>query len=268
MKFLTLLSTACLLGMFSIQAQEKSQLVDGSKGPLPKVANSYRILYVGDSITMHGTNPEVLQALKWDHAAGMAASKLENDYAHRFAALVQGALPNRVVQMAYPVIAPNFAAAINQYGLGTAGQNAATIQSSESLHPNLVVIQLGEHEHERPAVSDAEIRANYEKLLTSFDSWTPRPAILCTGTWYPQNPGPGDAAHKYQEASSSSLDKIVSKVCQAHNIPFVSVESLATDPSCRGWGQNSGVQWHPNDKGHEGYATLLFEAFKTLPQTN
>jgi hypothetical protein len=53
-------------------------------------------------------------------------------------------------------------------------------------------------------------------------------------------------------------------VCKKCNIPFISVETVATDPSCHGSGGSPGVQWHPNDKGMEGYATLLFNAFQTI----
>src|ERR1700733_10592627 len=109
-------------------------------------------------------------------------------------------------------------------------------------------------------------RANYEKLFDAFSSWSPKPAILCTGVWDPQTPTPGSQTFQYV-GRSADLDAMVSKLCQQHQIPFVSVESLAMDPSCRGWGQVSGVQWHPNDNGHEGYANRLFEAFKTLPKT-
>ena len=228
----------------------------------PDVANPYRILFVGDSITMHGTNPDVLRDLKWDHASGMAASKLENDYCHRLVALIQAGFPNRTVQIAYPVIASNFADSIKQYGLQSAGQYAATIQSSESLHPNLVVIQLGEHERVEDGLDGT--RANYEKLFDAFNTWSPRPALLCTGVWQPQDPLPGGPLC-YRDRPAD-LDRIVSELCKQHNIPFVSVASLAMDPTCRGWGEISGVQWHPNDKGHQGYAARLFDAYQTLPK--
>jgi hypothetical protein len=251
----------CLASAIPGQGQEKSQLTAGGDQVLPDLPNAYRILFIGDSITIHGTNADVQRELKWNHVAGMAASKMELDFAHRLAALIQGTLPDRVVQIAYPVIAPNFAESIAQYRLGTAGQNAATIQASKSLRPNLIVIQLGEHERESDGMSVT--RANYERLFKSFDEWSPKPAILCTGVWYPMEPG-ADGKREYRDAPAA-LDRMLSELCKSHNIPFVSVAKLAMDPSCRGWGETGGVKWHPNDKGHEGYAIGLFEAFQTLP---
>ena len=51
------------------------------------------------------------------------------------------------------------------------------------------------------------------------------------------------------------------QVCRDQGVPFVSVDDLAKNESCRGWGTTIGVQWHPNDKGHAGYAEKLLAAF-------
>lgn len=40
----------------------------------------YRIMFTGNSITMHGFNEGTIRDLGWDRQCGMAASKLENDY--------------------------------------------------------------------------------------------------------------------------------------------------------------------------------------------
>ncbi len=262
MKHPILLSLFCALSISQVSGQDKSQLPVPGQTPAPDVSNPYRILFIGDSITEHGTNAEVLRTLKWDHFAGMAASKRENDYCHRLAALIQAELPNRTVQVTYPLIGPDMGPAVQQYGLGTAGQAGATIHNSEKLHPNLVVIQLGEHERVKDGLDVT--RANYEKLFDSFKSWSPQPAILCTGVWAPGPPAPGGQL-EYQ-GRAADLDKTVSELCEQHHIPFVSVASLALDPTCRGWGESEGVKWHPNDKGHDGYATKLFAAYRTLPK--
>ena len=49
-----------------------------------------RILFVGNSITLHGRKPEIGWNVEW----GMAASAKENDYVHRTMAGVQKAYPN------------------------------------------------------------------------------------------------------------------------------------------------------------------------------
>jgi hypothetical protein len=52
------------------------------------------------------------------------------------------------------------------------------------------------------------------------------------------------------------------QICEKHGLPFVSVEEIAMDPANRGWGENPGVQWHPNDHGHQLYARKIFDAYK------
>jgi hypothetical protein len=239
---------------------DQSQLPVSGQTP-PQAAAPYRILFVGDSITMHGTNPEVLRTLKWDHACGMAATKLENDYCHQLAAMIQSRLPGRTVQICYPLPSLDGTMAAAKWGVGSAGFYADSIGSSDALPPDVVVIQLGEHE--RPQDGLETVRSNYDRLFTVMERWSPKPLILCTGVWDPQPPVSGVAVQKYQ-GHVGDQDAVVSEVCERHNIPFVSVANVAMNPACHGWGQNPGVQWHPNDQGHAGYAANLFAAYGTI----
>ncbi len=88
----------------------------------------------------------------------------------------------------------------------------------------------------------------------------PKPLILCTGVWYvTDNVSYGGMALDVNEAYKS--------VCTKYAIPFVSVEYLAKDPSCRGFGTRKGVQWHPNNKGMRGYTDSLFKTFRQIYKT-
>lgn len=200
--------------------------------PAPQTAkvstpHAFRILFVGNSITRHGVNEDTKARLKWEYVAGMAASSEDKDFAHRLGAMIQATMPNRHVEMYF--------------------------SGSSNPPPHLVIIQTGEHETPGKTVHE---RANaYETFIKPYVTLAPKPLLLCTGVWSPTDNVPySGMAREVNEAYES--------VCRKYGIPFVSVERYATDPSCRGWGRHPGVQWHPNDKGMEGYASLLFKAFQ------
>ena len=198
--------------------------------------NAFRILFVGNSITRHGIAIENLYdglPLKWDHVAGMAASTEANDYAHRLGALIQKTMPNRKVELLF---------------------GSLKVISYGSLPPpNLVIIQTGEHEV--PGKSNEKVAEIYENsLIKPFRDLNPQTPIICVGIWYPSNGEPYTGWVR-------GINDAYQAVCAKYQIPFVSVESVAKDATCRGWGENPGVKWHPNDKGMEGYAKLLFAAY-------
>lgn len=207
----------------------------------PSASNAFRILFVGNSITRHGV---VLDPYKWDHTAGMAASREDKDFAHRLAAMIQNTMPARKVELYFGDV--NKLLRKDNPGNPLDGEKAPP--------PHLVVIQTGEHEG--PKKSKMEVATIYEaQLIKPFYDVTPRPLILCTGLWYVTDGTP-------YVGWVREINDAYQEVCQKYNIPFASVESLASDPSCRGWGEHPGVKWHPNDKGMEGYANLLFEAYQ------
>jgi hypothetical protein len=220
-------------------------------------APAFRILYIGDSITRHEPNP----ALKWDHTAGMAASDEAHDYAHRLGALIQSALPGRKVEVLFPAPPPNQAELIQQLGVSSAAEKDALLKASPSPHPDLVIVQLGEHEKKEKGAE--ALRASYDRLLSTLESWSPRPRIICTGVWCPLPPLKTTPMNYY--GWPLTIEQTMAGVCRKHHVDFVSVQDIAMNPACHGWGEVKGVQWHPNDLGHAAYASHLFAAFQKNP---
>jgi hypothetical protein len=242
------------------QAALKSQLEVKASPAGRSAPNAYRILFVGDSITRHGTSDAVKKQLGWDHVSGMAASSPDKDYVHLLANRIQATMPDRKVEIYYPGDVTSREADAGGHKSGTAAAAASMLSGSLTITPHLVVVQLGEHEDE--AKGEAFLRDNYEKLVTSFDGVTPRPKVIATGLWQP-----GDAAtglDYYRGGWTGTVESVQRELCEKHGIPFASVREFALDPTCRGWGESGGVKWHPNDKGMQGYASVLFAAFQRL----
>ncbi|MCK6487117.1 MAG: SGNH/GDSL hydrolase family protein [Planctomycetes bacterium] len=222
----------------------RSQLDPAQVPRASGAANAYRILYVGDSITLHGTSAAVQKKLKWGHVAGMAASAEGLDYAHLLAGRIAAALPARTVEIRYHTLG----------GSGSAAQRLSAVAQVLPVAPHLVVVQLGEHEKE--AAGAEAFRTSYRGLLAAFDQLTPRPLVVCTGVWNPYGKGTRTAYQGWP----ATLDRIMGEACAERGIAFVPVMRYALDPACSGSGESSGVQWHPNDQGHRGYADALFAA--------
>lgn len=227
---------------------EKSQLDVSRSLQKSDAPNAFRALFIGDSITLHGTSAKLKAKLGWDHVAGMAASEESRDYAHVLAGLVQNQMPDRKVDIYFHTLG----------GSGAVAERLSAIEKVRPLEPHLVFVQLGEHEKDRSGLD--KLRADLAALVTAFNAQNPPPRVICAGPW---SPPPASGKSSY-EGWAGEVEKAMQEVCTQNNIPFISVRDLAEDPACRGWGESDGVKWHPNDKGHDGYARKFFGAWQSL----
>ncbi len=233
-------------GLGATEDGVKSQLDVQTSLEKSDAANAYRILFIGDSITKHGTNAAIVKKLGWDHEAGMAASEESKDYAHVFAAELQGLLPDRKVELFYHTLG----------GSGTVAQRLAAVDQVAVVEPHLVIVQLGEHEKETDGLDS--LRSNYRKLLTAFQTQGTPPRVIAVGPW---SPILGNSNSRYN-GWPGQVEDAMRGICEELKVPFVSVRELADDPVNFGWGESGGVRWHPNDSGHAGYASKILSAYK------
>ena len=196
----------------------------------------YRILFKGNSITRHGTNPQIKAALGWDRRCGMAASDEAHDYAHLLAARIQRTMPDRPVRIEFST------------------PDVAEGETEKNFRPDLVILQTGEHSLPGDkSVEDFERR--YRDVVASLKTFPAGTQLIAVELWAPTNGTP-------YEGKSRILRDLLRKICTENGIPTVSVEAYATDPSCRGSGVHHGVRWHPNDKGMAGYAESIFAVWQ------
>lgn len=239
-----------MLVSWTLKAEEKLDIGSADLSQLQQTkslnnfkpaADEFRIYFIGDSITEHGFNQDTIKKLKWDHAAGMAASSESKDYAHLVADQVRKMVPDKKVRLFFGAG-------------GDAVKALSGIADAKKYQPALVIVQLGEHVPSQD--SRAQIAADYAALLDALKVLPSKPLILCTGVWNPQS-----GLKKYN-GRTALIEEVQHEVCQQKNIPFASVEKYALDPLCSGTGESSGVRWHPNDAGQAGYAKELFLLFQ------
>jgi hypothetical protein len=109
----------------------------------PVPPNAYRVLFIGDSLTIHGRTAKL-----WDHFSGMAASTPEKDFVHIFTSHLQQSA-KQPVEIFY-----------NNGGNGKIGSMLHYLKTCPALRPNLAVIQGGENDK-----FDDTFRSIYPELV-------------------------------------------------------------------------------------------------------
>lgn len=196
--------------------------------------NEYHILFIGNSITLSTANP----GKGWDINAGMAASSVDKDYVH----LVTSYISQKKGIKAVPMIFAHHGGVVQNY--------VGRVDEYRSFHPNLVVIQFGENDHEGV---DA-FKQIYAKLLDDVNSLQPKPEVICTGMWCPDNQYP-------LSGNAAAMTDAIRQVAQEKDATFVQIADLSSNPQNKGTGPNGGIRWHPNDNGHKGYADRICAAW-------
>ncbi|WP_367372042.1 SGNH/GDSL hydrolase family protein [Pseudomonas lini] len=202
---------------------------------------AYRILFVGDSITLHGFDETTRKNLGWSHISGMAASSRQSDYVSILSREISDAREQSTV-VCYHTAG----------GSGTVDQRLRALGSVINMRPNLVVIQLGEHEDIRSGIGILE--KNYRRLISALRRLDSRPSIIAVGPWSLSSQ---DGLGHYN-GWSGDIDKVMASVSSEEHVPYSSVADIAALPLAHGAGSSDGVRWHPNDYGHSLYAKRLF----------
>ena len=194
----------------------------------PVPADTYKILFVGNSITCHPSIQGV-----WDGLRGMAATDYAKDYVHIFARHVQERLPNRPVEI-FITTSPGL-------------KNAIRDMQAVPVAPDLVVFQKGDNEPE----FNAAYKELYRQMVSSFGDRTDK---IVLGEWY--NAGRND----FIKASAADVG---AAFVDLHTIQADSRYSGDGGPF-----HHNGVKTHPNDAGMQAIALGLAQAFdaRVLPR--
>lgn len=193
----------------------------------PVPPHAYRVLFVGDSLTVH----EPSRGL-WDHFKGMAATTPGNDFVHLATSHIQERLASRPVEAFY-----------DNGGKGKIGQMLEYAQTRPNLRPDLVILQGGEND-----LFDATFQQTYHSLLQAFDATKPRVIVL--GDW-----------------NSKQKSAFEEEVASTSGIPFVSLLDVHANAANTGDGgpyQVHGVAMHPNDAGMRAIADAINLQFDKL----
>ena len=192
-----------------------------------------KVLFIGNSITLHGVAP----AIGWTNHWGMAASAQEKDYVHLVAAGIAratGRKPQLCVRNLYT------------FEHGFADYDFSALDDLVAFGPEFLVVALGENvrdlktEEERLAFESA-----FGKLLGRLAAADVKPRIVVRGVFWP----------------NEWKDACMKRAAERHSIPFVKADfGSADEMKAIGLFAHPGVANHPGDRGMAAIADVVLKA--------
>ena len=194
-----------------------------------------KILFLGNSITLHGVKEDI----GWYNAWGMAASSEENDYVH----LVMSELEKSGISSSFCI--GQISSWETQYQRGS--EILDTFEEAREFNADIIIMRFIEN------CSCAGFDINvfedeYKKLIDYFNPNEKAKVILTTGFWK----HPGDSA--------------IIKTGKERNYPCIYLGDLGEDDKMKAIGlfEHSGVANHPGDLGMRKIADLILNEIKNI----
>ena len=189
-----------------------------------------RILYLGNSITLHMPAPDI----GWHGQWGMAASAPEKDYVHR----LNARLRQLGIQVEYRV--ENVA----DFERDPQAFPEEVFQKCAGFRPDVVVLRIGEN------VPDEKARAfgaAYEKLVRRLMDLGA--AVFSVGSFWKKD----EVENAMREAASAA------------GVPYVSLAAVQSgEYRALGLFSHEGVAAHPGDSGMDAIARIIFDAVRDV----
>jgi lysophospholipase L1-like esterase len=202
-------------------------------------AKYHKILFLGNSITLHGPAPKIGWLGKW----GMAASAEEKDYVH----LVRSSL-SKGTATAPEVMVKNIAEFERQHATYDVD---AKLKEAFAFGADLVIVAIGENV---PNLASEEAKAQFGNAMTKLLGGlkaASHPTIVVRSCFW----------------ANKAKDQILKQACEEVGGIFVDIGSLGKDQSNYARSErpykHAGVGNHPGDKGMQAIAKAILEAINT-----
>jgi hypothetical protein len=209
---------------------------DAAPSAGPRVGNlkTGRVLFLGNSITLHGP----LASVSWANNWGMAASAADKDYVHLLSdriSIAAGARPEVLIQNV-----SEFERHYDTYPVD------AGMRKGLDFKADVVIVALGENV---PALSteESKVRQAMSALLAALKK-SSNPAIFVRSSFWPDQ----------------AKDEILKQACEEAGGIFIDISSLSKDESNYARSErtfeHAGVAAHPGDNGMKAIAEALWKA--------
>ena len=197
-----------------------------------KEENALKVIFVGNSITLHAPKLEI----GWNGNWGMAASKKEYDYVHR---VVQG-LEERFGQVNYCIAQgaawerdyPKGQKILKQY-----------YETARDFNADVVIIRIGEN-IPNSMLQEVDCKPYFEEMIRFFAS-NPSAKVIVTDNFW----------------RKELLDYIIKEIAEENGYIFCKLHDLQDDERTMAIGQfeHKGVSIHPGDYGMECIAKRILK---------
>lgn len=234
----TLLLCACGLVVFSlpnVYAEDKPTRMNLMIGAQPV----NKVLFLGNSITLHGPAPKIGWTGNW----GMAASAEEKDYVHLLLAAITkeaGGAPQVMVKNI-----ADFERQLTNYTL------SEQLKAEFSWEADVVIVAIGENAAPLKTEEDkARFQTAFADLLTQLKQHG-KPSIFVRSQFWP----------------SAGKDDIMRQVSSESGVAFIDISKLGGEPANYAREErridHAGVAAHPGDKGMQAIADAIWISIGT-----
>lgn len=202
-----------------------------------KDENALKVIFVGNSITLHAPKPEI----GWNGNWGMAASKKENDYVHR---VVQG-LEEKFGPINYCIA--QGAAWERDYPRGKEILGKY-YETARDFNADVVIIRIGENIL-NSMLQEVDCKPYFEEMIHFFASNSSAKVIVTDNFW-----------------RKELLDNIIKEIAEENGYIFCKLHDLQDDERTMAIGQfeHKGVSIHPGDYGMECIAKRILKTLGVL----
>jgi len=194
-----------------------------------------RIMFVGNSITLHGIAP----AIGWNLECGMAASSQENDYVH----IIMDKVNHLKADSAFCIC--QVAEWEREYKNGT--QKHGLFENACDFNADIIIARFIENCPANNFESE-KFKTELDALLSYLNKSGKAKIIITTGFWR----HPGDSA--------------IIEYATEKNLPLIELGDLGEMDEMKAIGlfEHSGVANHPGDLGMKHIAERIFDEIKRL----
>ncbi len=215
--------------------------LSGDEAPqIPTISRlpAVKILFLGNSITLHSPAPDIGWIGNW----GMAASTQQHDYVHLLTADIAKATGSEPTTMVTNIA--DFERGYESFDI------AKQLKCELKFSADIVVVAIGENTSE-PQTDEAKAKfaAAFGNLLKQLKGHG-APQIYVRSSFWP-NP---------------TKDEIMQQAADDAKVAFVSLAALELDKSHQASAErkidHAGVAGHPGDKGMRAIADAIFGAIK------
>lgn len=195
-----------------------------------------KVLFLGNSITLHGPAPDIGWTGNW----GMAASSREKDFVHLLVQRIT-AETKREPEFKVRNIA-DFERNLTDFAI------KETLKEELAFQADLIILAIGENSGSPKTDAErARFAAALRDLLTELKQHG-APTIFVRSEFWPD----------------AEKDKLLKEACSDAGGVFVDLSSLGGDPTYAASSErqfdHAGVAGHPGDKGMQAIADLIWKA--------
>lgn len=229
---------AALMTLVCLPAMELNSTAKADEPLQVGTLRVQRILFLGNSITLHGPAPKIGWTGNW----GMAATAQDKDYVHQLVGKISKATGQTPKVMIRNIA--DFERRPTEFNIGEA------LKDELAFEADVIILAIGENASS-PTTDEArqQFAAALKDLLAQLKQHG-KPTLFVRSQFWPD----------------ATKDKLLKAACQDAGGVFVDISRLGADPSNAARSErqieHAGVAGHPGDKGMAAIADQLWLAIK------